>query len=336
MSFSDLKKKMGNFDEIRQQLQDNSGSRGENAYLNFGIDQTRNAYVRGRLMPAPEGENSPMVTYSRFNWKNGSKSYFAFSLRNIGEKSDPCQEYLAKLWEDGSKEAKALYGERKKKTNTLVNFHVIEDKVDPSNNGKTWLLRTPAFIKGLIDKALNPPKDKFTGEQAEAFNPFDIFGTYGGRDLILRVHDKEGQNSYETSKFADTPSALYDGDEAKMKEAYEGCHSLYKFVDPSRYKTRDELIAILAEVLGRNDPYFRAAHSEWLEANPTATGSGSRSERSESREEKREEKKEEPRREQPKSEPKAETKTETQSKPSSDDDGDFDFNVDFDDTPFGD
>ena len=272
MSFSELRKKAADIQSIRDRVttaNTNGGGDGGD-FLQLGIDATRNGYIRVRLLPAPEGEESPMVTYSRFYWKNGPKTYSALNLKNIGQ-SDPCQLYLAQLWEDGSKQCKDLYSERKKQTRTVVNLVVLEDKVKPENNNLVKKYRTPAFIKKLIEQAINPEVDKFTGLPSNpSFNPFDIFGAAGGRDLIIRVTDKEGQNSYEKSHWADNSSALYDGDEEKMEAAWKQAGSLFQYIDPSKHKTFDEAAKYLTEVLGRDDPYLRAALPDWLEEHPEA------------------------------------------------------------------
>jgi hypothetical protein len=334
MAFSDLKKKAGDIEAIRQRVTQNNGGGGDNSeFLQLGIDATRNGYIRVRLLPAPENEDSPMVTYSRFYWKNGPKAYSAFSLKNIGQ-SDPCQQYLSELWNDGSKICKDLYSERKKKTYTVVNVEVIEDKVKPENNGWIGKYRIPSAIGKLIDSALNPVKDKFTGECADSFNPFDIFGTSGGRELIIRVTDKEGNNSYETSKWADKPSALHGGDETKMEASWKQAKPLFHYIDPAKHKSYDELAKYLTEVVGRDDPYLRAGLSDWLEANPDAgvRSAGKKAEDKKPEEEKKSETKTETK---AKEEPKPEPKTETKTPPKSDDDFDFDFNVDSDEgSPF--
>jgi len=277
MAFSDLKKKAGDIDAIRQRVQQASGNNdnegNNNEFHQLGIDATKNGYIVARLMPAPEGEDAPMITYSRFYWKNGTKAYSAYSLKNKGQ-SDPCQMYLSQLWEDGSDASKKTYRERKKKTYTVVNLTIIEDKVKPENNGVTKKYRVVGKIKDMIDLALNPVADKFTGEKAESFNPFDIFGHAGGRNLIIRIKDKDGNNNYEDTKWADKPSALFDGDEKKMEEAYKQCKPLQVYFEDSKYKTFDELAKLLGEVVGRNDPFYRAGLADWLLPDEPESGSG--------------------------------------------------------------
>ncbi|QIG73857.1 single-stranded DNA-binding protein [Rhizobium phage RHph_N34] len=343
MAFSDLKKKAGDIESIRQRVVSNQGGN-QDEYLNLGIDQTRNGYIRVRLLPAPADEDSPMVSYSRFKFKNGSKTYSAYHLKNIGQ-NDPCQQYLSALWADGSEEAKKLYSERKQKRNTIVNLIVLEDKVKPDNNGWTGRYRPPAHIKKMIEEALNPTPDKFTKEVAESFNPFDIFGSGGGRDLIIRVTDKEGQNSYEKSTWAPSSSPLFGGDEAKMEETWKQAKSLYQFIDPSKYKSYDELAKMLVEVVGPNDKYIKAALAEWLEANPDVASKSSSSGGSAGKTSNRAAKEDTPPedekpQEEQKSETKVETKVETKKEtkstpaPSSSDDMDFDIDFDINDTPF--
>ncbi|AKE44685.1 putative single-stranded DNA-binding protein [Sinorhizobium phage phiM9] len=336
MAFSDLKKKAADIEAVRSRVtQNQGGGEGNGEFLQMGIDNTRNGYLRVRLMPAPEGEDAPMVTYSRFYWKNGAKAYSAYSLKNLGQQ-DPCQQYLSQLWDDGSEASKKLYRERKKKTTTVVNVTVLEDKVKPENNGFVGKMRVVGTIKDMIDKALNPKEDKFTGEKPESFNPFDIFGHAGGRDLIIRIVDKDGNNNYDESKWADKSTPLFGGDEAKMEEAWKKCKPLQTYFEPSKYKTYDELARILVEVVGRNDPFIRAALGDWLESNESPAQKQEAADRAEQRktEEKREEKtetKSEEKKTEKSETPKEEKKTETKSE--KEDDG-FDFDFDVGDDPF--
>lgn len=317
MSFAQLRKDAENLDAIREQvIQKNSDG---NKYLQIGIDQSGNGYCKVRIMPAPEGESSPRVKQERFHFENGAKTYSNLSRKNLGE-YDPVQPYLGKLWEDGSEAAKKIYKERKKKVRDLVNVYVIEDKVNPENDGKVFLCRVVNTIDKLLKEALDPQADKFTGEKAEAFNPFDLFGKAGGRDLVIRIFNEDGNNNYSKSHFEKESTAFLGGDEAKMEEAWKMCHPLAPLVDPARHKPYDVLLEELITVVGPEDRYLKAAYPDEVAAF-IAEGKGGKSKARSIDQEIDEKKTDSPEKEEPvRKEKKPEV---TQS--SSDNDDDFDF-----------
>uniref|UniRef100_A0AAU8HYJ2 Single-stranded DNA-binding protein n=1 Tax=Rhizobium phage IG49 TaxID=3129228 RepID=A0AAU8HYJ2_9CAUD len=303
MSFASLRERAKNIEEVRDEVAPNEGEGGDR-YLQIGIDKTGVAYVRGRFMPAPDGERSSIVTSERFKFQNdsGTKEYYGLSLRNLPDPDnpskrqlDPVQPYLDALWKAGDKD---LYRKRKKKTPTYVNFYVEEDKVNPENNGKVFLWRIPYEIHDMVKVALKPVEDKYDQSKTpKAFNPFDLFGEAGGRDFIIRIKDKDGKNDYSGSHFADKPNAFLDGDEEKMEAAWKSCHSLFHFVDPARHKTREELIKMLIDVVGPRDKYLSEIYPEECEEF-LSKGRGSKSEeKSEGKREEREEKKSEQKKE---------------------------------------
>nr|CAI3971080.1 single strand DNA binding protein [Ochrobactrum phage ORM_20] len=273
MSFAELKKRAKDIDSIAKEIVQEEGDSGDR-FLSIGIDKVGVAYCRGRFMPAPSGEKLTMVTQEKFNFKNadGTKEYYALSLRNLPDPenpskrlADPVQKYLDVLWKA---EEKDLYTKRKKKAATYLNFYVIEDKVNPENNGKVFLWRIPFAVKKKIELALKPEVDKYDPSRTpKAFNPFDLFGEAGGRDFIIRIKDSEGKNDYSDSHFMEnsTPFLDADGEGEEAKAAYEACHSLFHFVDPARHKTREELITQLIDVLGPNDKYLQVAYPDECE-----------------------------------------------------------------------
>ena len=83
-------------------------------------------------------------------------------------------------------------------------------------------------------------------EDESPINPYDF---WEGADFKIKIRKVEGWVNYDKSEFA-TPSALYEGDEARLEEAYGQLHNLQDFLDPSNYKTYDELKSKLNRVLG--------------------------------------------------------------------------------------
>jgi hypothetical protein len=80
-------------------------------------------------------------------------------------------------------------------------------------------------------------------------NPFDF---WEGANFKLKIRNVEGYRNYDKSEF-DGKSALFDGDEDRLKDTYESLHNLSDFLDPKNYKSYDELKRKLIEVLGEEE-----------------------------------------------------------------------------------
>ena len=77
-------------------------------------------------------------------------------------------------------------------------------------------------------------------------NPFDL---WTGADFRLKIRNVEGYRNYDKSEF-DKPSQLFDGDDERLSELYDRLHKLSEFVDPTKYKSYDELKKKFQEVVG--------------------------------------------------------------------------------------
>jgi hypothetical protein len=83
-------------------------------------------------------------------------------------------------------------------------------------------------------------------EDEKAINPFDF---WEGANFKIKIRQVEGYRNYDKSEF-DSPSALLDGDDAKLEALWKKQHSLKEFLDPKNFKSYDVLKAKLDKVLG--------------------------------------------------------------------------------------
>ena len=118
---------------------------------------------------------------------------------------------------------------------------IVSDPANPSNNGKVFLYD---FGKKIMDKVMDVMQPQFPGE--EPVNPFDF---WNGADFELKITNVAGYRNYDKSSFKPV-SALYDADETKLEATYNSMFDVAEFVDPTNYKTYDELKQRLSVVLG--------------------------------------------------------------------------------------
>ena len=81
----------------------------------------------------------------------------------------------------------------------------------------------------------------------DPINPFDF---WEGADFKLKIRNVEGYRNYDKSEFA-SQSALSE-DDSKLEEIYNKIYNLQEFIDPTNYKTYDDLKEKLNRVLGED------------------------------------------------------------------------------------
>ena len=121
----------------------------------------------------------------------------------------------------------------------ISNIYVLKDPTNPQNEGKVFLYK---YGKKIFDKLNDQMNPEF--EDEKAVNPFDL---WEGTNFRLKMRNVEGFRNYDKSEF-DSPAPLLD-DDAKLEEVWKGQYSLQEQIDPSQFKSYDELKSRLYRVL---------------------------------------------------------------------------------------
>ena len=248
MSFENLKRNRDQISKLVQAAESVGGSTETKSYVDERlwkptVDKAGNGYAVLRFLPATEGAELPWVRY----WDHGFKGptglwYIENSLTSIGQ-PDPVGELNSKLWNAGAEGSPERDQARKQKSRLhyVTNVLVLQDPSNPQNEGKVFLYK---FGKKIFDKLMDSMQPEFADESP--VNPFDM---WEGADFKLKIRNVEGYRNYDKSEFS-SPSSLYDGDDSRLESVYNQLHNLSEFVDPSNYKTYDELKSKLMRVLG--------------------------------------------------------------------------------------
>ena len=206
------------------------------------VDKAGNGYAIIRFLPAPEGEDVQFVRVWDHGFQGpGGQWYIEKSLTTIGQK-DPVSEHNTELWNSGIEANKDTVRKQKRRLSYYSNIYVVKDPSNPENEGKVFLYKYGKKIFEKLNDACNP---EFEGETA--INPFDF---WEGANFKLKIRKVEGYRNYDKSEF-DVPSALSEDDTA-LEKIWKQQHKLAEFVDPSNFKTYDELKTKLHRVLGLN------------------------------------------------------------------------------------
>jgi hypothetical protein len=207
------------------------------------VDKAGNGYAVVRFLPAPDGEDLPWAKMYSHAFKGPGGWDIENSLTTNGGK-DPVSELNTSLWNSGVESDKAIARDQKRKLSYYSNIYVVKDPANPDNEGRVFLYK---FGKKIFDKVMSSMQPEF--EDEEPINPFDF---WQGADFKIKIKKVAGYWNYDSSEFA-RQAALLDDDDA-MEAIWKKEYSLAELVDPSQFKSYDELKTRLNYVLGSSTP----------------------------------------------------------------------------------
>ena len=143
------------------------------------------------------------------------------------------------MWNTGVDSDKDIARKRKRKLSYYSNIFIVSDPKHPENEGKIFLFK---FGKKIFDKITEAMQPAF--EDESPINPFDF---WKGANFKLKIRKVDGYWNYDKSEFEGV-SQIKESDD-QIKAIWEKQYPLKAFVDPSNFKTYDELKEKLNRVL---------------------------------------------------------------------------------------
>ena len=184
--FASFKKSSKNASQtLATQLEKVAKGGGENSYKDDRfwqpeVDKTGNGYAVIRFLAAPPSEDLPWVRVFSHGFQSKGGWYIENCPTTIGQKCPVC-EANNELWNSGDDADKDIARQRKRKLSYISNIMVIEDPVNPTNNGKVFLFRYGKKIFDKINDKMNPQyKDE------DPVNPFDF---WQGANFKLKIRN---------------------------------------------------------------------------------------------------------------------------------------------------
>ena len=238
MDFETLKSSSSNFDKITKALEKNLGPEDQankNKYQDDRfwkpeLDKTGNGYAVIRFLPASEKEEMPWQRVWSHAFQDKGGWYIENSLTTLNAK-DPVSEDNTRLWNTGVDSDKDIARKRKRKLSYYSNIYIVSDPKHPENEGKVFLYK---YGKKIFDKISEAMQPQFADEKA--INPFDF---WKGANFKLKIRKVDGYWNYDKSEFEGvTPVASED---ANIKAIWAKQYPLKPFVDPSNFKSYEEL-----------------------------------------------------------------------------------------------
>ena len=245
--FSSLKRNRNSFDKLTKAIESINtpaeGSKDDDRFWQPETDKAGNGMAVIRFLPAPaaDGDDAlPWVRVFNHGFQGPGGWYIENSLTTLGQK-DPVSEYNSVLWNSGIEANKEIARKQKRRLTYISNVLIVSDPKNPENEGQIKLYK---FGKKIFDKLTEAMNPQF--EDEKAINPFDF---WDGANFKIKIRQVEGYRNYDKSEF-ESPSALFDGDDAKLEALWKKEHSLKEFLDPKHFKSYDVLKAKLDKVLG--------------------------------------------------------------------------------------
>ena len=253
MSFADYKKKskLGSLtDKLVEKFQktDKSSSRDEDHRIwtpKMGKSGTGEATVR--FLPGGGGndEVAYVEVYSHA-FKGTTGKWLIESCPTTLEQTCVICDSNRKIWTEGRENV--VRGDddnpgRKRKLNYYSNVYIIDDPVNPENNGKVKIYKYGVKILDKIELAIKPASKRK--------KPLEVFDLFKGADFNIIINKKGKYWNYDDSEFLDS-EPLLGGDEDKLEEIYNSLYDLTEFTNPKNFKSAEELQSRLSLVDGNS------------------------------------------------------------------------------------
>ena len=243
-SIAALKRSKSNLDTLIGELnkvaepQSQKQSYSDDRFWKPELDKSGNGYAVFRFLPAVKDEDLPWARLWSHAFQGPGGWYIENSLTTLNKK-DPVSESNSLLWNSGVEADKEIARKRKRKLSYIANILVVNDAKHPENEGKVFLFKFGKKIFDKITEAMQPAFDDET-----PINPFDF---WKGANFKLKIRKVDGYWNYDKSEFEGV-SQIKESDE-DIKNIWSKQYPLLPFVDPSNFKTYDELKEKLNRVI---------------------------------------------------------------------------------------
>jgi|TARA_R100001460_G_scaffold32011_1_gene63005 hypothetical protein len=204
------------------------------------VDASGNGYAVIRFLPATKGDEveQPWVKMWNHGFQGPGGWYIENSLTTLG-KDDPVSKHNNMLWNRGDDAGKEEARRMKRRLLYISNVYIVNDSSHPENNGQVKLFR---YGKKIFDKLLESMNPEFP--DSTPVNPFHF---WEGANFKMKIRNYQGYRNYDKSEF-EKPSKI-DEDDSKVENIWNSQYKLSEFIDPSNFKTYQELEAKLNKVL---------------------------------------------------------------------------------------
>lgn len=220
------------FASIKDALQkDTKGTSGFGNIMRF---EKGNSYVV-RLLPNVTDPSKTFFHYYAHGWESFATGQYIslISPQTFGER-DPIAEFRYQTNRSGTPADKNKVKAISRVEKWLVNVYVVDDPVNPENNGKVKIARYGKQLHNVIMEAISGEDSAELGEKIFDLGP-------EGNSLRIKVEDQGGYPTYVSSKFLMPSSHGLPGDSAATLSTAHVLDEVFNM------KSYDELVESLNE-----------------------------------------------------------------------------------------
>lgn len=204
----------------------------------FSVERDKSGlgYAVIRFMPAPPDEDEAFVRLYNHGFKANNKWFIENCPTSIGQECPVCASN-SQYYNSGIDSQKKIASARKRKLSFYSNVYIVKNPSNPELEGTVMLYR---YGQKIFDKIKSALKPEF--EDESPVDPFDLWGGANFKIKVKTVKEASGQSypNYDDSSF-ESPSALLDGDDAKLEELWKRCYSLKDLVSEDKFRSYDDL-----------------------------------------------------------------------------------------------
>ncbi len=205
-------------------------------YKDFLRTEAGNSYTV-RLLPNIGNPAKTFFHYYNYTWSSLANGQLVSVVSPATwDMRDPIAEERYRIMRTGSEEDKKKATALTRRENWMVNIYVVNDPVNPDNNGQIKVLRFGRQLHKII-------MDAISGEESEEFGPriFDL--SPKGCSFRIKVEKQGDYPTYVSSKFI-SAREIEGLDEEDYKKIYNNIHDLESYVTAKSYEEIKELLDV--------------------------------------------------------------------------------------------
>jgi hypothetical protein len=218
------------FQSLKESLAKSDTSTSNSLYKEILKFKAGNTYVF-RLLPNLKDVSKTFYHFYTHGWNSFATGQYvsALSLQTVGQ-PDPIGRERYRLSKFGTEEEKKMVQSVKWAEQWYVNVYVVDDPVNPENNGKVKIFRFGTKLNKKIMSAIN-------GDDSDEFGPrvFDLSSE--GVNFKLKAEKQGEYVSYDSSRF--TSKIDLNLTQEKQEEIY---NSIFDLESINTIKSESELV----------------------------------------------------------------------------------------------
>lgn len=232
MDFKSFKKGKGKLEKSVAKMKDqNPKFKKDERFWLPTKDDTGSSNALIRLMPQPDIEQPPTISFFQHGFKEKGKWFIENCPSTFAEPCPVC-EHIQPYWDEDTEEA-SNYARRYSRTKQFIcNILVIKDLIKPDNNGKVKLFKFGIKIYEKIEEKIFP--------ESELDTPVQIFDPWEGVAFKLKLRQKASRNNYDNSEFADNAGPVAPNDE-ELEVIFNQLVDLNEFLARDKFTSYEKM-----------------------------------------------------------------------------------------------